>query len=752
MTLILHIMSDNDQRCWDAFVSGSEDDVIQLLDQVHNPGRITDSGNWTLVHLAASRGLINVLKRLIEEYHCDPNCETKQGSIPLHLACYNGHLDTVKYLTKECQCDPMRRNKKRSTPLDYASRFTHTSVVEYLLSTGKVYPVKTCDIVNVRIFTRTHNTELNKQFISMGCINTSSFLNLYINVVILGNSGVGKSTLAQVIIKRCNDSPLFGRFRNIKGVKRYTAGIIPHKLEHKELGNIILHDFAGHPHYYSSHIAVLENLLQNSAAVFIIIINICDQEASTHLIQWMTLIKNLSRENVYRVVVVASHIDCIHESESRIRSKKNLLKYIDSITKDSFSGLVALDCRKRDGNELASFIKILFDACDFIRKSTIRKMSLYCHLLYQFLQQKRQSVYTLEELITTYTKEDCSLMDDPDKIIELLPALHSTGLIMFFRNDETPLKSWVVADKKILLHEVNGILFAPETFKEHRHVFSNTGVITQSSLSQLFPHYSIDLLRQFLLSLELCIDISPFILKLTNLSIRDVGDDEKLFFFPALMTDSERPEENYETYQFGWCLKCTENENDYFLTTCFFHVLLMQLAYSYALPNNNTENHSYPLKLNRLCTVYTIGIRWLRNGVTTLVELVDHNQCVILFMSCEEGSELNMVNLRHKIIREILSHQKAFCPDIGVKEFLINPSKVHLPINNTSQLTLYDVEVFACQIQSETHCVHITDITGKRGEKVSDLLPFESIESGTSSLSIFAGRSLEVCECMSLLL
>ena len=172
----------------------------------------------------------------------------------------------------------------------------------------------------------------------------------------------------------------------------------------------------------------------------------------------------------------------------------------------------------------------------------------------------------------------------------------------------------------------------------------------------------------------------------------------------------------------------------------------MHLAYSYALPQNTTENHSYPLKLNRLCTVYTIGIHWLRNGVTTLVELVDHNQCVILFMSCEEGSELNMVNLRREIIREIVSHQKAFCPSIRAKEFLIDPSEVHLPVNNSSQLTLYDVEVFACQIQSETHCVYITDITGKRTGKVSDLLPFESIESGTCSLSILAGRSFEVCD------
>ena len=45
-----------------------------------------------------------------------------------------------------------------------------------------------------------------------------------------------------------------------------TAGIIPCRLEHNELGNIVLHDLAGQPEYYSSHVyvVVLQNLLRDS--------------------------------------------------------------------------------------------------------------------------------------------------------------------------------------------------------------------------------------------------------------------------------------------------------------------------------------------------------------------------------------------------------------------------------------------------------------------------------------------------------
>ena len=86
----------------------------------------------------------------------------------------------------------------------------------------------------------------------------------------LGESGVGKTTLTEVIKRRVDGGGfMFGTFRNIDNIELSTAGIVPHVLKHKELGNIILHDLAGQPQYYSSHSAVLEDILEGSeAAVF----------------------------------------------------------------------------------------------------------------------------------------------------------------------------------------------------------------------------------------------------------------------------------------------------------------------------------------------------------------------------------------------------------------------------------------------------------------------------------------------------
>ena len=70
----------------------------------------------------------------------------------------------------------------------------------------------------------------------------------------------------------------------------------------------------------------------------------------------------------------------------------------------------------------------------------------------------------------------------PDNIVPLLETLHSVGLIVYLENKEDPTKCWVVVSKEILVSEVDGILFAPSYFKEHRDIASNTGIITSSAL------------------------------------------------------------------------------------------------------------------------------------------------------------------------------------------------------------------------------------------------------------------------------
>ena len=54
----------------------------------------------------------------------------------LHLAASEGLLDVVKYLVDEAEADPSPQDRWGNTPLDDASRSSHFAVADYLSSRG----------------------------------------------------------------------------------------------------------------------------------------------------------------------------------------------------------------------------------------------------------------------------------------------------------------------------------------------------------------------------------------------------------------------------------------------------------------------------------------------------------------------------------------------------------------------------------------------------------------------------------------
>uniref|UniRef100_A0A1X7SZJ4 Uncharacterized protein n=1 Tax=Amphimedon queenslandica TaxID=400682 RepID=A0A1X7SZJ4_AMPQE len=241
------------------------DIVKYLIDECHCDPKATTNSGETVLHHAARH--IDIVKYLIDESHCDPKATTKDGVTVLHLAAR--HIDIVKYLIDECHCDPMAVNRWGWTPLHFAAGWGCSAAVGYLLSTG-----------------HTDTLSVMKKF---GGIKSSHPIDSYVNVLLVGNPGAGKSTLSHVINDTATGSIVLASFRNVGGVVPCTAGIIPYKLQHRTLGNIILHDFAGHSEYYSSHSAVIENLLQGSGGVFLIVVNILEKEPVKQLHQWLTV-------------------------------------------------------------------------------------------------------------------------------------------------------------------------------------------------------------------------------------------------------------------------------------------------------------------------------------------------------------------------------------------------------------------------------------------------------------------------------
>ena len=725
-------------KCWDAFEYNNHKEAVHLLPLVKEPNKIKRTYVWdntSLLHLSSRRGWLDVTKDLITKYHCDPHERDGGGWTCLHWAAQCNHVDVMRYLIDECHCDPMAVSRRGLTPLHHATLYGSSAAVEYLLSTGKCDPLAKDKYGDTpfklaKKFGGTDTLSVLKKF---GGIKSSHPIDSYVNVLLVGNPGAGKSTLSHVI----NDTASFtllGSFRNVGGVVPCTAGIIPYKLQHKALGNIILHDFAGHSEYYSSHSAVIENLLQGSGGVFLIVVNILEKEPVKQLHQWLTVVRNEAQKalNQCHVIVIVSHVDEISNPVERRRRKEEIQEIIVRERCDS----VFLDCRKLGGSGVDSFFNKLSSACGSIRSTSGKNLSLYCHMMYGLLEERKENVLTLSDVMSAgKDNNDYFIPDKREDVLDVLDSLHSTGLISVLKSED---KVWVVVNKGILLTEVDGILFAPETFKEHVDIASNTGIVSVSGLTRLFPKYDRDMLICFLKKMDLCQELNPSFLKMTNLHQLAVGEEEeggterrgeRLLFFPCLLSTDRPDEMTSEVYQFGWCLQCT-SEHDFFPPR-YFHVLSLRLAYKMALPQKDNQ-------LKRCCTFWKNGLYWSNShGVGSLVEIVDESQCVLVMLSFKQRI---MMSVGRDVIGEVMSVYKESCPSLEVKELVIDPKELAYPVNTPRERTVYSVKDILSAIDKRDDCLVHDNGTST---ELKEILPDESL-SDISNLSLLGGHDIKV--------
>ena len=701
----------------------------------------------SLLHYSCRHGWLDVTKMFVEQYHCDPECRDRRGETPLHEACQKGHLDIVRYLISEQGCSTAYQNKDGDTPLHDASRFAKTGVVQFLLASGRVDPW--CkNASNHTPVQLTNNYAIAKLFTPFAGL-TKAKLQKAIKVFIFGNPGAGKSTLVKVIENKVTNrfSSLAGHFRNVSGVEVNTAGINTVSIEKSRLGSLTIYDLAGQFEYYCSHDALVENLMSSSAAIFIAVLKLSENEVEVirTLQYWISFIENCcSRlEATAHLMVVGSWKDKVKETGENVDQKWSRIKKtcISSSSPLHFVGFTALDCRKLASGGLDKICDMIGSSSTALKEVAEKKDIIYPHLLHAFIRTKLSSkvACSIQELCTLITTEgDGLLSTEPNLLSPLLSSLSDGGHLLYLPNKKDFEAGWVVTDKQAVLCDINGTIFAPENFKQHHDIATSTGVVPKSKIAGVFAEkYNVDIILRVLTLFEFCQNIKDsFTLSLITSSYlsgdgvtaMSTSDEENYYFFPALIR-VEHPTDVWQgsgpgQYRCGWCLQCTK-EGQY-LTPRFLQVLLLRLVFSFALiPDSSQQDEASPV-LRRRCAIWKNGIQWLdQDGVETIVEVSEQNKMVLLLMSCPEGEELACVQLRSSLISKVLDIKKELCPGISITELLIDPSNLSsYPLPNSSKLTFYRIAEQVVNAIRE-HKQFAIDITGRKRIKLVKTFHFE---------------------------
>ena len=675
---------------------------------------------------------------------CDVNSLNKAYMTPLLAAIKHKMPSMAVAILHHKNCDLTLRDADGNTALHLACIGGETQpemvkVAKQLLTTVDPSPVNSAGQTPIELTT---NYELIQAISHFTKCKTTHSVQTYINIFIVGNPKTGKSTLVEAICKEANILwrivPKF--LRMVRNVPPHTAGIIPTTFQSKIFGNTVLHDLAGQTEYYTSHAAVIQTTVISTPPAFIIVVNMSESEEkiSETLRYWWSFINNhAARANAPpQVILVGSHADKV---KARHKSVEETMSQMSALLKDlpacfQLAGQVGLDCRDIASSELRLFCSLVNESCVKLRKTA--DVDLHCHVLYAFLLKKfpRKVECTVSDIATVIQGSNALLPQNPDGLIPLISALSDKGLLVLVRDSGNGGDHWVILQKQVLLGEVNGIIFAPKHFSLHKKdLSSSTGVVPLLKLKSVFPLYSPTMIAMFLTHLEFCFKVDDNeTLKLLKDEVvhkenRPQSCSEDYYFFPALVS-IENPLQVWEqdddkSCQCAWFYRCVQP--DQFLTTQFLHVLILRLAFSFALRLDPGDSHQDSLALRRRCSVWKHGIGWLnRVPIETVVEVGLLKQSVIVMMRCPKGEEANCAQLRSQIIQKVLEVKDEHCKAVEMSESFIHPTDIKYPFfHKDEHLKHYSLtEIARATVMKAANAL---DSRGRNPFPMKDLLLFD---------------------------
>ena len=689
---------------------------------------------YTALHYSCRYGYVNMV-RILVKYKANVNAKTNSGDTPLHVAVLYHQLEVITTLINDLDCDIDVRGHLGKSILHSAcfcsDNMYDTSVVEYI--SGRLSPLVVDDNGNTPLHTACLNNcswcvletllkynppmlvrnKFGQTPLDVASDSAKAVLDRYMilykdkvfadydniqklakdkyssaepitRIFVIGNPGAGKSSLVETLKRE----KFFESLRRVSesSVPLHTAGIVPSIHTSKHYGRSLFYDFAGDPEYYSSHAAILENLVSSKKGdnIFIIVVDLREESIKIReiLYYWYIFVQHqkLGWKEPF-LIIIGSHSDKI--AKEKVKNKiVELQKFCDKI--QTVHGEVkqfTLDCRNPNHEHLGDIQKLI---ASFIKNSPRHTLSLYASTLLGLLVKdfSNEPAFSVAHLQSHIKVTRITLPREAQTLHSILLELHDIGLL-FIVNGSSKEHFHVISNISKLTNEVHRLLFSDEAKLRLRDscVGSkgssfNIGIIPKNILETILPK---NIPQECLVQLQYCQlisheDIGAFP------SLKSDSTDQSFLFFPALCS-VDKSEVSWVTppdlsYSIGWLVQCTD-PCDYFPPR-FLHVLLLRLVFRFTLsvpaPSQNqaSETSPDPSHFQRRCTMWKTGVHWLmKEGVECMMELVSNKRLVVITKSEEDTAE-NCISVFNKVISCVMEAKVEFCHSIKPQFFLLD--------------------------------------------------------------------------------
>ena len=624
----------------------------------------------------------------------------------------------VQCLLTECNADPNCTTGDGSTPLSLAK---NTEIIRLLLGHGAV------------------PTDLSKYSSLLPDGSPREAAQSTISVFMVGDKGAGKTTLTKALTTELASIVRWtGRLSRVSGVKQRTAGIECHTIHNSRIGHLSLYDLADHGEFHNAHDTVIRSSMSALAlGMFLFVVHLGARlgDLKRTVSYWLSFIQSQvfmeSSAPVAKpyLLAVGSHADSVTTKQELEEKERIVRSFCQDAENVEFVHYVTVDCRYSESPSLTQLRAHILAAHEKLQKRvppvSFQSHSFHAYLVSECADKAGLQLGSLMKTIGTdpLSSREKFLPQTLEALHKACSNLNKRGVALYIQTQSIE-SSWIIIDKDMLLREVNGSVFAPADFTEHKSL-TQTGVVPFSKIQSSFPQFDPHLIADFLVHMEFCWEIrEEDVLKLVTEAHTEYGR-ERNFLFPAL-TQQSPPRDLWQPqphqYSCCWVLQCLEQ---HYLSPRFQQVLQLRLAFEHSQAEEAHKVVATSPVLHQQYSLWRNGIKWSTDSSDVLVETSYHS--IALYLSCrsevsKRSEQLKLVNTRAQVIAQILKAKAEFCGSVKTLEEFVPRPQYPVTIPCTSGISVENIAQAICSGRKKVH------ISAHHLIPVSELLCFEPFQ------------------------